>query len=75
MELRELKGYEGYFASGYIIHLLQEDLPVALNNLISIRLYSLLPVKYHESEGRKDIGTNLWNKGRTQEISQRVNHL
>lgn len=48
---------------------------MALNNLISIRLYSLLPVKYHESEGRKDIGTNLWNKGRTQEISQRVNHL
>ena len=40
-----------------------------------IRLYSLLPFKYYESKGIKDIGSNFWNQGRTQEIKERVIHL
>ena len=33
------------------------------------------PNKYRETEGIKDIGTNQWNYGRTQEIADRVVHL
>ena len=40
-----------------------------------IRWYSLLPIKYLEREGIKDIGTNFWNQGRTEEIAERVLHL
>lgn len=40
-----------------------------------IRLYSLLPNKYRETEGSKDIGSNFWNAGRTQEIKERVLHV
>lgn len=40
-----------------------------------IVLYSLLPLKYRETEGIKDIGTNDWNQGRTQEIKERYVHL
>ena len=40
-----------------------------------MRLYSLLPNKYRETEGIKDIGSNFWNQGRTQEIKERVVHL
>jgi hypothetical protein len=32
-------------------------------------------LKYLEKEGRKDIGTNFWNQGRTQEIAERYVHL
>ena len=32
-------------------------------------------LKYRETEGRKDIGANFWNQGRTQEIRDRVVHL
>lgn len=38
-------------------------------------LYSLLPNKYRETEGTKDIGSHFWNFGRTQEIKERVVHL
>lgn len=40
-----------------------------------IRWDSLLPIKYLEREGIKDIGTNFWNQGRTEEIAERVLHL
>lgn len=33
------------------------------------------PNKYRETEGIKDIGTNFWNQGRTQEIKERALHL
>ena len=33
------------------------------------------PNKYRETEGIKDIGSNFWNQGRTQEIDERVIHL
>ena len=33
------------------------------------------PNKYREAEGIKDIGSNFWNQGRTQEIKERVVHL
>jgi len=33
------------------------------------------PDKYRETEGIKDIGTNFWNPGRTEEISDRFEHL
>ena len=36
-------------------------------------VYSLK--KYRETEGKKDIGSNFWNYGRTQEIKDRVVHL
>lgn len=36
-------------------------------------VYSL--EKYRETEGKKDIGSNFWNYGRTQEIKDRVVHL
>ena len=38
-------------------------------------LYSLFPNKYRETEGIKDIGTQFWNQGRTEEIKERVLHL
>nr|DAE82967.1 MAG TPA: anaerobic ribonucleoside triphosphate reductase [Caudoviricetes sp.] len=38
-------------------------------------MYSLFPVKYVERQGAKDIGTNFWNHGRTQEIKERFVHL
>jgi hypothetical protein len=40
-----------------------------------MRLYSLFPSKYCENRGRKDIGLNDWNQGRTQEIKERYVHL
>ena len=33
------------------------------------------PNKYRETEGRKDIGTNFWNQGRTEEIRDRETHI
>ena len=33
------------------------------------------PNKYRETEGSKDIGTNFWNQGRTEEIKDRVLHI
>lgn len=33
------------------------------------------PYKYQETEGIKDLGTNFWNQGRTQEIKERYVHL
>lgn len=33
------------------------------------------PNKYRETEGIKDIGTNFWNYGRTEEIKNRTLHL
>ena len=32
-------------------------------------------LKYSERNGMNDIGANMWGKGRTQEIGQRVMHL
>ena len=32
-------------------------------------------LKYWETNGTYDIGTNFWNKGRTAEIGDRVLHL
>jgi hypothetical protein len=38
--------------------------------------YSLFPFfKYRETEGIKDVGTNFWNEGKTQEIASRYVHL
>ena len=37
--------------------------------------YSLFPLKYFEREGIKDIGTNFFNQGRTDEIRKRYVHL
>ena len=45
------------------------DLPINNDGIV----YS--PNKYRETEGIKDIGTNYWNQGRTQEIKERVLHL
>ena len=33
--------------------------------------YSLFPFKFREIEGMKDVGTNFWNVGKTQEIASR----
>ena len=33
------------------------------------------PNKYRETEGIKDIGSNFWNDGRTDEIAHRFVHL
>ena len=33
------------------------------------------PKKYRETEGAKDIGSQFWNYGRTNEIKDRVWHL
>ena len=33
------------------------------------------PNKYRETEGSKDIGTNFWNQGRTEEIRDREMHI
>jgi hypothetical protein len=33
------------------------------------------PNKYRKTEGIKDLGTNFWNQGRTQEIAERYVHL
>ena len=42
--------------------------------LLNCIVYS--PHKYRETEGKKkDIGSNFWNQGRTQEIKQRYVHL
>ena len=38
-------------------------------------LYSLFPLKYAERQGSKDLGENLWNEGRTEEITHRVLHI
>jgi hypothetical protein len=32
-------------------------------------------LKYSERNGIKDLGDNFWNKGKTQEIKERVLHL
>ena len=32
-------------------------------------------LKYPERDGINDIGSNLWNKGKTQEIKERVLHI
>ena len=32
-------------------------------------------LKYWETNGIKDLGSNYWNTGRTQEIKERVLHL
>lgn len=32
-------------------------------------------LKYRETEGIKDIGSQFWNQGRTQEIKERYVHL
>lgn len=34
-----------------------------------------LVLKYWETKGIKDLGANLWNEGKTQEIKNRVLHL
>ena len=45
------------------------DLPINNDGIVCS------PNKYRETEGIKDIGTNYWNQGRTQEIKERVLHL
>jgi hypothetical protein len=32
-------------------------------------------LKYRETDGTNDLGGNYWNKGRTEEIAERVLHL
>lgn len=39
------------------------------------RIVQSTPFKYQETRGIKDIGTNFWNKGRTDEIAHRYVHL
>ena len=48
---------------------------VILNMKYNIIWYSLFPLKYLEREGTKDIGTNFFNQGRTDEIRNRYVHL
>ena len=40
-------------------------------------LYGIVysPNKYRETEGIKDIGSNFWNDGRTDEIAHRYVHV
>lgn len=44
-------------------------------SIILTKLYSPIRLKYHESDGINDIGTQKWNQGRTQEIKERVLHI
>ena len=46
-------------------------------NYICHSLYCIVysPSKYRETEGIKDIGTQFWNQGRTEEIADRVLHV
>ena len=44
-------------------------------NFVIIIWYSLFPFKYVEKRGIKDLGSNFWNQGRTQEIAERKLHL
>jgi len=46
-----------------------------LNKMMRIDCIVHSPTKYRETEGIKDIGTNFWNEGRTQEIRDRVVHM
>ena len=55
---------------------MKEDINIRFNSGRHDRncvLYS--PYKYRETEGIKDLGTNYWSQGRTQEIKERVVHL
>ena len=53
----------------------KDYLLVILNMKYNIIWYSLFPLKYLEREGAKDIGTNFFNQGRTDEIRNRYVHL
>lgn len=53
----------------------KDYLLVILNMKYNIIWYSLFPLKYLEREGIKDIGTNFFNQGRTDEIRNRYVHL
>ena len=53
----------------------KDYLLVILNMKYNIIWYSLFPLKYLEREGIKDIGTNFFNQGRTDEIRNRDVHL
>lgn len=37
--------------------------------------YSLFRFKYWETSGTKDLGSQFWNQGRTEEIRDRFIHL
>ena len=53
----------------------KDYLLVILNMKYNIIWYSLFLLKYLEREGTKDIGTNFFNQGRTDEIRNRYVHL
>ena len=55
-----------------VIFLMKILLKIIVNKFYCI-VYSLN--KYRETEGKKDIGSNFWNQGRTQEIKERVVHV
>ena len=46
---------------------------MSIRFILNCIVYS--PNKYRETEGIKDIGTQFWNQGRTEEIKDRVLHL
>lgn len=69
--IRPIFNYDGYFIS----NLKKDYLLVILNMKYNIIWYSLFPLKYLEREGIKDIGTNFFNQGRTDEIRNRYVHL
>ena len=51
-------------------------LEISMENIaINDNVQSTPVLKYRETEGRKDIGTQFWNQGRTEEIKDRVLHL
>lgn len=59
------------------MHLLMEIwLETNMGNIaINDNVQSTPVLKYRETEGIKDIGTQFWNQGRTEEIKDRVLHL
>lgn len=51
-------------------------LEISMENIaINDNVQSTPVLKYRETEGIKDIGTQFWNQGRTEEIKDRVLHL
>ena len=53
--------------------IIKDNFVINNNNNKYCIVYS--PNKYRETEGVKDIGSQFWNYGRTNEIKDRVCHL
>ena len=72
--LKEIPDFDGYFADENRIWFYAEIKRWYFLHINKL-LYSLFPLKYQETRGIKDLGSNFWNQGRTQEILDRVLHL